>query len=187
LGAGLDARAHRLPGLGDVTVFEVDHPSTQSFKRRGAASLPLLSRELHYVATNFEGDDLTVALKAAGHDASTPSVFIWEGVVMYLSGAAVDATLGVLRERAAAGSTLAVTYVEPVSAWGGLDGRALRHLLGSIREPVRTDWTPADARRHLALHGFDVTSDESDPEWCARFTATRTEWSFERLAIAVRR
>ena len=28
LGAGFDARAYRLPGLEQVTVFEVDHPAT---------------------------------------------------------------------------------------------------------------------------------------------------------------
>jgi methyltransferase (TIGR00027 family) len=29
LGAGFDSRAWRLPGLEEVTVFEVDHPATQ--------------------------------------------------------------------------------------------------------------------------------------------------------------
>src|SRR3954468_8118438 len=34
LGAGLDARAHRIEELRDATVFEVDHPSTQILKIR---------------------------------------------------------------------------------------------------------------------------------------------------------
>ncbi len=33
LGAGLDTRAWRMPGLDGVTVFEVDHPDTQRRKR----------------------------------------------------------------------------------------------------------------------------------------------------------
>src|SRR6266705_4477776 len=33
LGAGFDARAYRLSGLAEVTVFEVDHPATQQAKR----------------------------------------------------------------------------------------------------------------------------------------------------------
>src|SRR6266498_3244056 len=33
LGAGFDARAYRLPGLEQVTVFEVDQPATQQAKR----------------------------------------------------------------------------------------------------------------------------------------------------------
>ncbi len=30
LGAGFDSRAYRLPGLRGITVFEVDHPDTQT-------------------------------------------------------------------------------------------------------------------------------------------------------------
>jgi O-methyltransferase involved in polyketide biosynthesis len=33
LGAGFDSRAYRLPGLAEITVFEVDHPATQQAKR----------------------------------------------------------------------------------------------------------------------------------------------------------
>src|SRR4030095_11096874 len=36
LGAGFDARAHRLPGIERVRVFEVDHPATQMMTRRVA-------------------------------------------------------------------------------------------------------------------------------------------------------
>ncbi|MCZ7677432.1 MAG: class I SAM-dependent methyltransferase [Sandaracinaceae bacterium] len=36
LGAGLDARAYRLPGVEEAVVFEVDHPATQRFKRERA-------------------------------------------------------------------------------------------------------------------------------------------------------
>ncbi len=32
LGAGADARAHRMPALGAVPVFEVDHPATQAYR-----------------------------------------------------------------------------------------------------------------------------------------------------------
>src|SRR5262245_30616945 len=58
LGAGLDARAHRMPELADVAVFEVDHPSTQRYKRRRAAELPVRARSLTYVEVDFERDDL---------------------------------------------------------------------------------------------------------------------------------
>jgi methyltransferase (TIGR00027 family) len=34
LGAGFDTRAYRLPCLRDITVFEVDHPDTQTAKRK---------------------------------------------------------------------------------------------------------------------------------------------------------
>ncbi len=33
LGAGLDTRAYRIPGIEQTRVFEVDHPATQAVKR----------------------------------------------------------------------------------------------------------------------------------------------------------
>lgn len=57
LGAGLDARVWRLTELADIPVFEVDHPSTQGYKRRRAADFE--SRPSHrYVAVDFERDSL---------------------------------------------------------------------------------------------------------------------------------
>ena len=34
LGAGFDTRSYRLPGLGNIPVYEVDHPVTQAAKRK---------------------------------------------------------------------------------------------------------------------------------------------------------
>ena len=39
LGAGFDARAHRLPCLAQMPVFEVDHPNTLEEKRHRIDSL----------------------------------------------------------------------------------------------------------------------------------------------------
>ena len=39
LGAGYDSRAYRLPGAGRLRVFEVDHPDTQTVKRRVLAGV----------------------------------------------------------------------------------------------------------------------------------------------------
>jgi hypothetical protein len=71
-------RAHRLPGLELVDVFEVDHPATQAYKRRLAGGLPLLVR---YVAVDFERDVLAQRLADGGHDGARPTLWIWEGVV----------------------------------------------------------------------------------------------------------
>ena len=46
-----------------------------------------------YVGVDFERDDLTSRLVEDGFDASRPAVFVWLGVVPYLTRDAVAATL----------------------------------------------------------------------------------------------
>jgi methyltransferase (TIGR00027 family) len=71
LGAGLDSFAWRRPDLlGELRVFEVDHPATQAWKRDriGALGLPIQPNHL-LVPVDFERDALLDSLVAAG---STP-------------------------------------------------------------------------------------------------------------------
>ena len=111
LGAGLDGRAWRMPELRDVTVFEVDHPDSQREKQARAAALPRIAREVRFVPVDFTHDRLDDALAAAGHDPARPTTWIWEGVVMYLERADIEATLRVIQRRSAPGSHLVVLYL----------------------------------------------------------------------------
>src|SRR5262245_58323316 len=112
LGAGLDARAHRLHSLREATVFELDHPATQAWKRARAEGLPVRARSLVYVPIDFERDSLEGALERAGHCAELHTVWVWEGVITYLRREGIAATLSVLERRSAPGSRLVLTYNE---------------------------------------------------------------------------
>ena len=92
LGAGLDGRAWRMQELRDVTVFEVDHPDSQRVKRARVSALQQVARDVRFVPVDFTRDRLDDALAAAGHDATRPTTWIWEGVVMYLELADIEAT-----------------------------------------------------------------------------------------------
>lgn len=105
LGAGLDTRAARLASPAR-RFFEVDHPATQADKRRRVDALGAVAPRLDYVPCDFESDDLFQRLAAAGLDDAAPVFFVWEGVVPYLSEAAVRATL----ERIAACPRAAVVF-----------------------------------------------------------------------------
>ncbi|MEI8259783.1 MAG: SAM-dependent methyltransferase, partial [Deltaproteobacteria bacterium] len=111
LGAGLDARAYRMGELSGAVVFEVDHPSTQRYKRRHIAGIAPLAREVRFVTVDFERDDPGALLAASGHDASAATFWLWEGVTPYLRPAAIEATLAMIRARSAPGSIVALTYV----------------------------------------------------------------------------
>jgi methyltransferase (TIGR00027 family) len=155
LGAGLDGRAWRMPELADVTVFEVDHPDSQRDKRARVAALTRTAREVRFVPVDFARDRLDEALAAAGHDPACPTTWIWEGVIMYLTPAEVEATLAVVARRSAPASRLIALYHSPahILAVVGLITRRLG-------EPLRSSWTADQMRALLTRHGLQVARDE---------------------------
>jgi methyltransferase (TIGR00027 family) len=102
LGAGYDCRAARLGAeLGGVTFFEVDHPSTQARKRQVLARLGVVEGHVAYLPWDFETKPLAALpdeLAAHNHARKAPTLTIWEGVTMYLTEPAVDATMTAVRE-----------------------------------------------------------------------------------------
>ena len=113
LGAGFDTRAWRFEWRNRGTrVFELDAPVTQQMKRellnkKGVAS----PGEVTFVPIDFEEEDIAETLGGAGYRPDLKSLFLWEGVTMYLSRQAVDGTLEFIREDAAAGSRIIFDYV----------------------------------------------------------------------------
>ena len=158
LGAGLDGRAWRMPELSGVTVFEVDHPDSQRVKRARVATLAQAAREVRFVPVDFTRGSLDCMLAAAGHDPARPTTWIWEGVVMYLNPADVEATLAIIERRSAAGSRLIVAYHSPA-----LMLRFVRLLVRLIGEPLRSVFTPGAMRALLAKHRFGIVRDEDLP------------------------
>jgi methyltransferase (TIGR00027 family) len=83
LGAGYDDRALRFSAPA-VRYFEVDQPATQRDKRRRLVRIGADLGRVTLVPADFRTDDTAAALAAAGHDAETPSLFICEGLLIYL-------------------------------------------------------------------------------------------------------
>lgn len=166
LGAGFDSRAARFAGaLEGGRVFEVDHPATQSRKRRlldAAGAHPRAA----YLAWDFERDPmeaLPAGLRALGHDPARPTLTIWEGVTMYLTEPAIDAALRTVAAYSAAASQLAVTYFD--RAWLARPtprGRLLSFLVARLGEPFRFGWDPAALPAAVAPHGFRLVWDRDD-------------------------
>ena len=159
LGAGLDGRAWRMPELRRVSVFEVDHPDSQREKREKIAKLSPAADDIRFVPVDFERDSLDSALSAAGHDSARPTTWIWEGVVMYLTQADIEATLAVLQRRSAPHSTLVIAYHSPA-----LILKVVGLFLRRIGEPLRSAFLPERMRELLARYGFRSISDRGLPE-----------------------
>ena len=116
LGAGLDTFVQRRPELArQLTVFEVDRPGPQAWKRRRLTELRYgVPAGLRLVPDDFETDGSWWAkLAAAGFDAARPAVATSLGVSMYLTREANVATLRQLASLAP-GSTLVMTFQPPL-------------------------------------------------------------------------
>jgi methyltransferase (TIGR00027 family) len=190
LGAGLDGRAHRLDALAAVRVFEVDQPGTHAYKTERLAHrrTPPLARSVARVAVDFERDRLDAALLKAGFAPSEGSFWIWEGVTVYLTPDAIEATLRAVSDLAAPESRIAVTYTRPGGRrFGALVDPAARALAGAVREPLRGMMDTEAMFAALARAGFEHVSDDGDNTLAARYWPSETiahEW--ERLAVAER-
>ncbi len=167
LGAGLDARAHRLPGLGEVTVWEIDHPATQGQKRRRARRLTPRAAAVRYVPVDFSVDDLQERLDAAGLPAAEPSVWVWEGVTMYLPPAATRATLAAIDALSPPGSVLAMTYMQPQLLRGEAAQAAALRLFARLGEPLIGGMSAETAGALIAATGWSTEADTGVRDWTA--------------------
>ncbi|OHV35995.1 MULTISPECIES: class I SAM-dependent methyltransferase [Pseudofrankia] len=116
LGAGLDTFAQREPTAADrLTVFEVDRPGPQAWKRRRLIELGYgIPDWLRLVPVDFEVDgDWLRQLSVAGFDPGQPAVVVSTGVTMYLTRQATAATLRQIATLAP-GSTFAMTFLLPI-------------------------------------------------------------------------
>ena len=187
LGAGLDGRAHRLRELSSAVVFEVDHPASQALKRKSTSGLPCWPRALHYVSVDFERERLGDRLALGGHRADLPTVWIWEGVVTYLSDAALRQTLDSMAERSTAGSLLLVQYTEPDPT--ARDLRSMRWFTSLLGEPQIGLRRQATMAAELRRAGYAVVRDTNALDWAQEFADQPPTTPFVRcirLAVAER-
>jgi len=179
LGAGLDTFAYRNP-YPRLRVFEVDHPATQGDKRAHLGELPPAIGNVSLVAIDFERESIGDVLDRAGHDPSSPTCWIWEGVVMYLTHPAMRATLAGIAARSASGSTLIVNYH---TAHRRFFARLMFRLIG---EPQISAWTPDEMAADLRAAGFAVREDSSMGDWNRRFAqgkANVDRATYMRIAV----
>ena len=109
----MDTRALRFRGKNEGTkIFELDITTTQQpklaiLKRKGV----VLPEELIFVPIDFNRQSLSEVLLAAGYQENQRSLFLLEGVTMYLTPEAVDNMLAFIRNSGAQGSKVVFDYI----------------------------------------------------------------------------
>jgi methyltransferase (TIGR00027 family) len=112
LGAGFDTRALRMPELRNVRVVEVDHQDQIASKkhRLAEANVTLPARLAFSAADLMTPGALSLALERAALSSPTRVLWICEGLLGYLSLAAVTEIATVTAKHSAPGSTLVANH-----------------------------------------------------------------------------
>jgi len=112
VGAGYDTRAYRIEGLDKINVFEIDHPDTQKIKimkiREIFKSLP---NHVTYIPLGLEVDEIGQKLLKTDYDASKKTLFVMEGILMYISPENVNKILSFIVNNSGNGSSILFDYI----------------------------------------------------------------------------
>ena len=176
LAAGLDARSWRLPWPDGTTVYELDQDRVLDFKLETLRQHGVEPKANRVPVAVDLRQDWPTALQEAGFDATAPSVWSIEGLLMYLPAAAQDLLFERIQELAAPGSRIAVEGLGPEFAVPELrDVRRermdrVRELIAEAGSPLEVPKTDElwyfeereDVSDWLRRHGWDVTATPSD-------------------------
>ena len=161
LGAGLDSFAYRRPAsLEYVSVFEIDHPTSQAWKQQKLEELGIpIPGNVHFVPVDFETENLLEKLKQSAFDPALPTFFSWLGVVPYLTRKATQETLAALLTAAEGYCELVLDFGVPVEAASEMDRDKLENMMkdGEVtEEPIRGLYRPHELEATLKAAGFDA-------------------------------
>lgn len=112
-GAGFDTRALRFSGKpAKIRFFELDAPTTQKSKilqyEKRRFNIP---PDVHLIPIDFDKESPSLKLEQSGFSRNEKSLFILEGVLMYLQPKSVDETLRTISGLALPGSEIVFDYV----------------------------------------------------------------------------
>ncbi len=192
VGAGLDTFAYRNPyPEGTLHVYEVDHPTTQVWKRACLQEAHIAPpADLTFVPIDFERGSLEEGLRDAGLDRGAPSLFSWLGVTEYLT---MDSVMASLRFIAASPESSGVVFdymVSPSLLNPAERARfeALAHRVAAAGEPWQTSFDPGLLERDLRALGFGYVEDNGRDEINERYFKDRSDGlrvgSLSRIVIA---
>jgi methyltransferase (TIGR00027 family) len=173
LASGLDSRAYRLDWPAGTTVFEIDQPKVLEYKAVTLAAHGVQpSAQRHEVPIDLR-DDWPTALAEAGFDASVPTAWLAEGLLMYLPADAQDKLFAQITELSAPASRIAAETV-------GVQAQDRRELMRERFQQIAAQFGMEDAIDvgDLMYHDedrADVTEWLNGHGWAASAVASRDE------------
>jgi methyltransferase (TIGR00027 family) len=192
LGAGLDTFVQRRPDIASrITVFEVDQPGPQAWKRQRLIDLGFgIPPGQRFVPVDFEDQSWWEQLVNNGFDTSAPAVVASLGVSMYLTE---ETTAVTMRQMAtlAPGSTFAMTFLQPLELVAA-DEKAMHQATDAAARtsgtPFISYYGPDDVLAMAREAGFTGARHVSAADYARRYFADRTDglrpFTTEELLVA---
>lgn len=175
LGAGYDSRAYRYRNaMPDVKFFEIELPEmVAEKKRRLKEMLGYVPDYVAFVPIDFNKQTIPGEVKKAGYNPNLKTLFIWEGVTMYISGEAVDSTLKFIATQSAPGSSVVYDYMPLAIIKGDFkeytDMRGLTLWARYRGEPFIFGITEGEGSAYIEARGLEVLSDIGPQEMEVRY------------------
>lgn len=173
LASGLDSRAYRLDWPAGTTVFEIDQPKVLEYKESVLSEHGVQATSTRREVAIDLRQDWPKALRDAGFDASVPTAWLAEGLLMYLPADAQDRLFAQITELSAAGSRIAAetapTQAEERRQQMKERFEVIKEKFGitdslDVGELMYNDLDRADVAEWLGAHGWDSSAVQSAAE-----------------------
>jgi methyltransferase (TIGR00027 family) len=163
LGAGYDSRSYRFKQKIDKTrIFEVDARGSQQHKRQCMQKARLeWPPQTTFVCVDLAHQDLAPKLDEAGYAPDLQTLFLLEGLVMYLPEPQVKYLLSFMQQNRTAGTTIAFDYIfrsvvnGTSTAYGA---REQYEIVRNVGEPMQFGLEYEEMADWLAGEDFKIES-----------------------------
>jgi methyltransferase (TIGR00027 family) len=152
LASGLDCRAYRLQWPAAMEIYEVDQPAVMHWKTDVLSSLGCVSAARHRCVGIDLRDDWPTALQQAGFDATKPTAWIAEGLLIgYLPQAVHDEILQTITTLSVEGSRIIADHFDIERP----------NVLGEVLNYLHQTWKAHDPE--VNLHSLTFSETRRDP------------------------
>ena len=178
LGAGMDSFAYRNENE-NIKIFEVDHPSTQGYKKKRIKNLEWHTpKNLVYVPVDFEKDSLREKLLLNGFTKALPTFWAFLGVAYYLEITDFSETFRVISEMSHPKSEVCFDF--PSQRWvkGAAEANdtrfeELKELTESLSEPMKFDYSISRIEQELNRYNLTFSALETPEDIQEKYFSAR--------------
>jgi methyltransferase (TIGR00027 family) len=160
LGAGFDTLSWRLHRQhSEVNFIEIDHPATQKVKAAALDKANAKGSNMHFLSVDFSCQDLQGRLgEFAGFEPSRKTLFICEGVLMYLDVNDVNHLFKSIQKLTGDGTEFLFSTLEPRKSPKNTIPGLLYYHLKFIGEPINWDIDSDKMADFIKPHGCELKS-----------------------------
>jgi|TARA_B110000902_G_C14242199_1_gene562870 methyltransferase (TIGR00027 family) len=171
LGAGFDTLSWRLHRqYSEVNFIEIDHPATQKLKPAALNKSNAQGPNMHFLSVDFSTQDLQSRLgEFTGFEPTRRTLFICEGVLMYLDVKDVNHLFTSIQNLTGPGTEFLFSTLEPRKSPKNTIPSLLYHYLRFISEPINWDIDSDKMAAFLASHNCELESIAGRDKMLKRF------------------